>query len=163
MEKFPVFIAIDQVGEYNNTFPFAIAWSLPDGQIKRTLISPEDDWDPWAWGDLRADITQLFETGATCREVLYELTNDIEDTTLFCFDEDNETTALETIYAALNDEPAFELVYWPAAQFPVDNEKALEVSNWVRDHNELDIERAEDRVKLMLLSFYELSQSNNVL
>src|SRR5690606_3949662 len=45
--SYPQFIAIDGSSFEEHAHPVAIAWSLPDGQIKTTLIAPEDDWDDW--------------------------------------------------------------------------------------------------------------------
>ena len=39
---FPAFIAVE-TGE-DSSLPLAIAWALPDGQMKHVLIQPDDEW-----------------------------------------------------------------------------------------------------------------------
>ena len=41
MDSIPGFIAIE-VGDAD--LPVAIAWTLPDGQLKHTLVQPGPDW-----------------------------------------------------------------------------------------------------------------------
>lgn len=156
MNQFPVFISLDVVGDHKQIIPITIAWSLPDGQIKSTLVRPEEDWEieEIALGDL--DIDTIIEQGATPAEIVTEMNLDFEDTTVYCFDEYQDVPALDALFHALNDEPSFEVIPWPEAFDKSSNDTIFETASWVGEVNTLNIGIAEDRVKQMLLSFVEL-------
>ena len=157
MKQFPVFISADVIGDHQQIIPVTIAWSMPDGQIKSTLVRPEENWEieEIALGDL--DLDTITEQGATPAEIVTEMNLDFEDTTVYCFDEYQDVPALDALFHALNDEPGFEVIPWPESFNGASNEMIFETSNWVRGINSLDLSNAEDRVKQMLLSFAELN------
>jgi hypothetical protein len=156
MNQFPVFISLDVVGDHQQIVPVTISWSMPDGQIKSTLIRPEEDWEveEIALGDL--DLDTIIEQGATPAEIVTEMNLDFEDTTVYCFDEYQDVPALDALFHALNDEPGFEVIPWLEAFDDSSNEAIFETANWVGEVNSLNLSTAEDRVKQMLLSFAEL-------
>ncbi len=108
---YPHFIAIDASSYDDDAHPIAIAWSMSDGQIKTTLIQPEDDWDDWDYAleDIHG-ISQetLYQRGETCWSVIRELENDIEESYLRTDDSGRVEHLLNMIYEACNREPSLE-------------------------------------------------------
>lgn len=158
MSELPIFISLDVVDDHNRIIPVVISWSLPDGQIKSTLVRPEEHWqiDEIALSDV--DSETLLEQGATPAEIVTEMNLDFDDTTIYCFDEYQDIPALDTLYDALNDEPGFEVIAWTQAFDGTSVDQVFETAEWVREVNSLDLSNAEDRVKQMLLSFVELNE-----
>lgn len=84
--NYPQFIAIDASSFEETAHPVAIAWSMNDGQIKTTLIQPEDDWQDWdiSLQDIHG-ISQdtLYQRGETTWSVVRELDEDSEASLLY--------------------------------------------------------------------------------
>ncbi len=101
--KYPQFIAIDGSSFEEHAHPVAIAWSQSDGQIKTTLIQPEDDWDDWdiSLQDLHGiNPDTLYQRGETAWSVMRELEHDLEQPYLFADDPVRVTELLEKLYDA---------------------------------------------------------------
>ncbi len=95
----PGFIALES-GEGN--VPVAIAWSLPDGQIKHTLIQPDEAWledDAASLGDYHAD--ELLTMGVSVSDVVRELEADHHGNTLYSANPDEDEAALSRIFEVL--------------------------------------------------------------
>lgn len=159
MNQLPIFISLDVVDDYHRVIPVAIAWSLPDGQIKSTLIRPDQHWEIDAISLANVDLDTMFEQGATPAEIVTEMNLDFDDNTVYCFDEYQDIPALDTLFEAINDEAGFELLAWSTAFTGASSDQIFETANWISELNNLDLSVAEDRVKRMLLSYDEL-QSN---
>lgn len=110
--SYPHFIAIDPSSYEDDAHPIAIAWSMADGQIKTTLIQPEDDWDDWDYAieDIHG-INQdtLYQRGETLWSVIRELENDLEQPYLIGDDEPRIEQLLEKMYDACHREPTLEI------------------------------------------------------
>lgn len=156
MTQLPIFIALDVVDDNRRVIPVAIAWSLPDGQIKTTLIQPDQDWqiDAISLGEI--DLDTMYDQGATPAEIITEMNLDFDENTVFCFDEYQDIPGLDTLFDAINDEAGFEVASWQNAFKGTSSEDIFETANWISELNNLDLSVAEDRVKRMLLSFNEL-------
>lgn len=110
--QYPHFIAIDGSSWEEHAHPVAIAWSMADGQIKTTLIQPEDDWDDWdiALGDLHGITPDtLYQRGETVWSVIRELEGDLEQPLLYADDEERVSMLLEKIYEACERDLSIEL------------------------------------------------------
>ncbi|MBM94642.1 MAG: hypothetical protein CMI09_02175 [Oceanospirillaceae bacterium] len=109
--NYPHFIAIDPSSHEETSHPIAIAWSMSDGQIKTTLIQPEDDWEDWDYAleDLHG-INQdtLYQRGETCWSVLREMENDLEESYLRSDDFEQVERLLGLIYEACGKELSLE-------------------------------------------------------
>ncbi|MFL0805944.1 MAG: hypothetical protein K6L60_01505 [Oceanobacter sp.] len=109
--SYPHFIAIDASSHEDTAHPIAIAWSMADGQIKTTLIQPEDDWQDWDYGleDLHG-ISQetLYQRGETCWSVIRELENDLDESYLRTDNAEGTAQLLEQIYEACDKELSLE-------------------------------------------------------
>ncbi|KID12060.1 hypothetical protein P279_30580, partial [Rhodobacteraceae bacterium PD-2] len=72
MDDIPAFIAVE-TGE-DGGLPLSIAWSLPDGTIKQTLIQPDDNWlddETISLGDY--SLEELASMGVSPLDVIREL------------------------------------------------------------------------------------------
>lgn len=110
--QYPQFIAIDGSSWEEHAHPVAIAWSMADGQIKTTLIQPDDDWDDWdiALQDLHGITPDtLYQRGETLWSVIRELEGDLEQPYLYADDQERVTLLLEKIYDACNRELSIEI------------------------------------------------------
>lgn len=98
--------------EFNDSadhlFPTAIAWSLPNGQIKSVVITPEDEWLPDDTDSLTVDVRYLYEQGVPVLEILRELSEDLADQTVFVDGLDPDAELLEILFDALGIEQPFE-------------------------------------------------------
>ena len=112
---YPQFIAIDPSSFEEAAHPVAIAWSLPDGQIKTTLIAPDDEWDDWdiSLQDLHG-ITQdtLYQRGETTWSVIRELEADLENPYLFADQLEPVETLLNKLYDSCDRELSFEIGHY---------------------------------------------------
>lgn len=156
MTQLPIFISLDVVDDNTRVVPVAIAWSLPDGQIKTTLIQPDQGWEIDAISLGQIDIDTLYDQGATPAEIVTEMNLDFDENTVFCFDEYQDTPGLDTLFDAINDEAGFEVSSWLSAFQGANTEAIFETADWISELNNLDLSIAEDRVKRMLLTFNEL-------
>lgn len=81
MTRFPIFIDFECSSPDADGFPVAVCWSTPDGQVKSTLITPEDDWlesGNHLFDDGRLDIDDLMLHGVSALEVIRELQTDLD-------------------------------------------------------------------------------------
>ncbi|RKR02678.1 hypothetical protein C7446_2399 [Kushneria sinocarnis] len=144
----PGFLAIE-AGD--GELPVAIAWSLPDGRIKQTLIQPDPGWledDSVSFGDYSEE--QLNTLGLTTLEVIRELEADYHGATLHTPGVVDEQAILASLFASCGTEPFVELM--PAEQLY----EELPEDEWREQRgelfNELGLEplRAEDELQVML-------------
>jgi len=159
MHTYPIFISLDLTGNDEQGLPFAIAWSLPNGQIKSTLIIPDEEWDLWEHGDPNVDIEQLQEMGASTIEIMQELANDIDVDSLYCFDDLLDHAALLKVFESTDSDIPYELIQWSTVLDPSLEQALIETADFIASQNMLNTEHAEDRVRMMLLSFNEVAQS----
>lgn len=103
----PGFIALES-GE--GRVPVAIAWSLPDGRIKHTLIQPDEAWlddEAASLGDYGLD--ELLTLGASVRDVVRELEADHYGNRLYSSDCDEDAAALARLFEAVRGDPFVEM------------------------------------------------------
>ncbi|NIC07332.1 hypothetical protein [Billgrantia bachuensis] len=149
MAEIPGFIAVE-TGD-DSDLPLAIAWVLPDGRIKHTLIQPDDDWFDDEFNMLNGySLEELHSFGATPLDVIRELENDHFSATLFTAGISSDEAALARIFDTYGIDPFVELA--PAdSLYP-----GLSAGEWSRARNELFSEmgleplRPEHEVEVML-------------
>lgn len=111
--SYPQFIAIDGSSFEDYAHPVAIAWSLPDGQIKTTLITPEDDWDDWdiSLKDLHGiDPDTLHQRGESPWSVIRELEQDLDQSYIYADHQERVETLLGKLYEVCDKELSYEIV-----------------------------------------------------
>lgn len=158
MADFPGFIAVE-TGE-DNDLPLAIAWALPDGQIKHTLIQPDDDWlddELLQLGDYSLDDLRTF--GISPLDILRELENDHYNATLYTAGVSDDEAALARLFDDFGVDPFVELA--PAESLYPDMAR----SAWASARNELFGElgleplRPDHEVQIMLYLHQRLAES----
>ena len=109
---YPLFIDFEASSYDEESYPVAVSWSLPDGQIKSVLIVPEDDWTDWDPGNFAArgiSREHLFEQGFSALEVIREMNQDLADARVFVDGLDYDQDLLDRLFEPFNDLPAFEI------------------------------------------------------
>ncbi|MGC8121883.1 hypothetical protein [Marinobacter sp. VGCF2001] len=105
----PQFLDIEYCQTDDALFPTAMAWSLPEGQMKTVVIAPEDAWLPED-GDLGdVDLMYLEEQGVPVIELVRELHEDLSDQTVFVDGLDPDEVLVDLIFSAVRHEPPFEV------------------------------------------------------
>lgn len=103
--NYPVIIAFEMSSYDEEGFPTAVAWSLPGGEIKTTLVAPEEAWLERDHGYLEVDPDRLQLEGHGVKAVLTELQEDLETEALYAVDPFVCQQALEALVEALGFDP----------------------------------------------------------
>jgi len=111
--EYPQFIAIDSSSFEEYAHPVAIAWSLADGQIKTTLISPDDQWEDEcdsALQDMHGITPEtLYERGETTLAVIRELEADLANPYIFADDPVRVEEQLNKLYESCSRDMSIEI------------------------------------------------------
>ncbi|MBD3896314.1 hypothetical protein IEI94_10675 [Halomonas sp. ML-15] len=159
MDDFPGFIAVE-TGE-DGGLPLAIAWALADGQVKHTLIQPDDDWlndELISLGDY--SLEELENLGVSPLDVIRELENDHFSATLYTAGVSDDEAALSRLFDVFGLDPFVELA--PAESLYVD----LAPGEWARARSQLFGElgmepmRPEQEVQVMLALHQRLAEES---
>ena len=149
MANMPGFIAVE-TGD-DGGLPLAIAWTLPDGRVKHTLIQPEDDWLDAEMVSLGEDsLEELNSMGVSPLDVIRELENDHFSDTLYTAGVGDDEAALSRLFDTYGLDPFVELA--PAESLYA----TLSPGEWARARGELFGElglepmRPEHEVEVML-------------
>ncbi|GAA3906811.1 hypothetical protein GCM10022228_16290 [Halomonas cibimaris] len=108
MNDIPGFIALETASD--DGLPLAIAWSLPDGRVKHTLIQPDDSWlneESSITGDYSME--ELESLGVSPLDVIRELENDHFNATLYTNGSGEEDQALARLFDTYGLDPFVEL------------------------------------------------------
>lgn len=156
MAELPGFIAIE-TGE-DGGLPLAIAWSLPDGQVKHTLIQPDSDWldhETVSLGDY--SLEELDSLGVSPLDVIRELENDHFSATLYTAGVNDDDASLSRLFDVFGIDPFVELA-------PADSlYDTLTPGDWSRARGEMFGElgfepmRPEQEVEVMLILHQRLA------
>ncbi len=156
MADYPGFIAIE-TGE-DHGLPLSIAWSLPDGRIKQTLIQPDDSWIDEDSNVMGAySIEELESLGVSPLDVIRELENDHFSATLYTSDNGEDEAALARLFDTYGLDPFVELA---PAKVLYDR---LDAGEWHRlrseAFNDLGLEpmRPEHEIEVMLTLHRQLT------
>ncbi len=149
-KRFPVFIDIDASTFDDNGFPIAIAWSLPDGQLKSVLIIPDDEWDPWENADPHIDLQHLFDQGITGADIVRELNEDLDGQTVFIDGLDEDERLLEKLFDTYQQSMGFELAPMSELFREQDLESILAMREDTAREYQLDMELIEEKIKAMI-------------
>ncbi|TDR53055.1 hypothetical protein DFP85_110121 [Halomonas ventosae] len=148
-KEIPGFIAVE-TGE-DGALPLAIAWTLPDGRVKHTLIQPDDDWLDSEMVSLgEYSLEELNSMGVSPLDVIRELENDHFSATLYTAGVSDDEAAISRLFDTYGLDPFVELA-------PADSlYHELEPGDWSRARGELFGEmgleplRPEHEVAVML-------------
>lgn len=105
----PCFLDIEFCQSEDCFFPFAIAWSLPDGQMKTVMIEPDDSWLPDDGDPPDVDLRYLREQGVPLIELAQVLHEDLPDQTVYVDGLDPDESLVDMIFDALSMDAPFEV------------------------------------------------------
>ncbi|UYG08651.1 hypothetical protein [Halomonas sp. M4R1S46] len=149
MDELPAFIAVE-TGD-DGDLPLSIAWTLPDGRVKHTLIQPDEDWLDDELISLGAySLEELTSLGVSPLDVIRELETDHFNATLYTAGVGDDEAALSRLFETYGLDPFVELA--PAESLYGD----LPPGDWARARGELFGElgleplRPEEEIQVML-------------
>lgn len=151
--EYPIIMALDGSSYEDRAFPIAAAWSLPNGEIKSTLIRPDEDWwDPDSnyQHDFDLDEETLHTQGLSAIQVAKEMETDIQDGQVFCLDPDMNDQLAVRLFDAIRAEPNFESYTTQELLPDFDAELLLEQLNAYSIQLGLDLNSCENRVRVLL-------------
>ncbi len=158
MDELPAFIAIE-TGD-DGDLPLSIAWTLPDGRVKHTLIQPDDDWLDDELVSLGAySLEELTSMGVSPLDVIRELETDHFNATLYTAGVGDDEAAISRLFETYGLDPFVELA--PAESLYGD----LAPGDWSRARGELFGElgleplRPEEEIQVMLTLHQRLNNA----
>lgn len=153
-DAFPAFLFIE-TGE--DHLPLAICWSLPNGQIKHTLIQPLESWggEPSELGDY--DIDTLHTSGERPLDVLRELEADHFGETLYINGLNDDESALERLFDEYNMSPFVTLEPLDQLYPDIDPEEWRELRSEFMQEQGLIPMQADHELLVMLMQHRRLS------
>lgn len=156
--RFPVFIDIEASSAEDSSYPIAISWSLPDGQLKSVLVIPEDEWDPWENADPNVDVQHLFDQGMTGADIIRELNEDLDGQTVYVDGLDEDERLLDMLFDSFQQSIGFELALLTNLFSGQTLESILLMREEIAREFQLDMETIEDRIRahLFLANEHEL-------
>ncbi|MDT8896402.1 hypothetical protein RSO41_17275 [Halomonas sp. I1] len=149
MDELPAFIAIETGND--GDLPLSIAWTLPDGRVKHTLIQPDNNWledELVSLGDY--SLEELNSMGVSPLDVIRELETDHFNATLYTAGVGDDEAALSRLFETYGLDPFVELA--PAESLY----NGLAPGEWARARGdlfgELGLEplRPEEEIQVML-------------
>lgn len=153
----PLFLDIEVSSPEEEQYPIAIAWSLPDGQLKSVLVSPDDDWEPWDNADADTDVQYLMDQGMSGLDVIREMNQDLSGQTVFVDGLDDDEALIDKLFETFGDDPDFEIAPLTSL-LPEPFESLLDQRRQLAENHELDLNAAEDSVRSMLFLYSEINR-----
>ncbi|MEJ2045145.1 MAG: hypothetical protein P8X89_17910 [Reinekea sp.] len=156
----PIFISFE-VTDAETGYPYAIAWSLPNGQYKSVLVRPENDWlIDFETGNHNPDaptMQDLLDQGQTVLDILKEWDHDFEDSELFCQDPVLAQYCMDMMYEAYGRECDLELISEYDCFEELDHLELDDQRRWIMDTEGLSASNCEDAVKTMIFLFARIN------
>lgn len=148
--QLPIFLDIDVSTPDENGFPTAIAWSLPDGQLKSVFIIPDDEWDPWDNADPDIDLQHLFDHGVSGPDVIRELNEDLDGQTVYVDGLDEDELLLEKLFDTYQQSLGFEIATAQQLITKHNLDAILDLRHVTAREYQLDMESIEDKVRAFI-------------
>ena len=149
----PSFVSFE-VTDVENGYPYAIAWSLPDGQYKTVLVKPEQEWlIDWEAGNLPTDAPSLqdvIDKGETVVDILKEWSVDFDNGEIYCQDPILAQYCFDLMFEAYDKECEYDIIseynlYEKLDPLDVDDQR-----RWIMDTEGLSAIQCEDVVRAMV-------------
>jgi len=162
----PSFISFE-VTDIETGYPYAIAWSLPDGQYKSVLVRPEDDWlIDFEMGQFNPDapaLQDLLDKGQTVLDIIREWTQDFEEGggELYCQDPVLAQYCIDLMFEAYQKECEYEVISEYDCYDNVDNMDLDDQRRWIMDTEGLSASNCEDAVKTMIFLYSRTESEAN--
>lgn len=149
----PNFLAFE-VTDHEQGYPYAVAWSLSDGQYKSVLLKPEDDWlIDWESGQNSHGapaLQDLMERGVTVLDVLKEWSEDFYKGEVYSEDPALAQYCLDMMYDAYGKDVAVEVI--PASE-AFEGHDPMDIDDqrrWIMDTEGLNAVGAEDVTRTLI-------------
>ncbi|MCH8531680.1 MAG: hypothetical protein LAT65_12590 [Saccharospirillum sp.] len=149
----PIFLAFE-VTDQEQGYPYAVAWSLPNGLYKSVLLKPEDDWlIDWESGQNSHGapaLQDLLERGETVLDVLKEWGEDFDKGEVYSEDPALAQYCLDMMYDAYGKDVAVEVI--PAVE-AFEGYDAMDIDDqrrWIMDTEGLNAVGAEDVTRTLI-------------
>ena len=159
---FPQFLALELSSAEDNGFPIAISWSLPDGQLKSVLITPDDEWDPWENSASHGDIQHLYDHGMTGPDVIHEMNEDLDGQTVFVEGLDEDEKFLDLLFETYSNSLGFEIAPITQLYPQMDFESILTLREQISNENQFNLEHLDDRIKALLFLHAHIQDNSNL-
>lgn len=152
----PQFLAFE-VTDVESGYPYAAAWSLPDGQYKSVLIRPEEDWlIDFELGQFNPDapaLQDLLDKGESVLDILKEWAHDLECSELYCADPIITQYCLDLMHSAYESDCPQDVI----SEYELyEQEDTLDIDDqrrWIMDTEGLSATHCEDAVKAMIFVY----------
>ena len=152
--SFPAFLFIE-VGDDN--LPLAVGWSLPDGQIKHTLLQPLESWD----GDLGAladyTLDTLHGSGERPLDVIRELEEDHYGERLYVSGLNDDEAALERLFSVYGLSPFVTIMPVDTLYPGIDPEQWRDMRSDILQEQGLTPMQADHELLIMLIAHQRLT------
>lgn len=149
----PSFISFEMT-DVENGYPYAIAWSLPDGQYKSVLVKPDDEWlIDWEAGQHSLDAPSLqdvLDKGESVPDILREWDNDFENGEVYCQDPLLAQYCFDLLFEAYGKECEYEIISEYDLYSNIDPLDLDDQRRWIMDTEGLSAFQCEDAVKAMI-------------
>lgn len=158
----PYFLVLDASSEEPEAHPIAAAWSLDEGQIKSTLITPEDDWDDW--DPVTEDMTGISQQtldmqGQSGLAVLREMISDLDAKTVYVEDVTRTEELINKLFDAYEQYPPFQLAPVSELFHSIDYEQRQQLQEDLCHDLGLNPFLAEEKVHLLLAMTVHIEQN----
>ncbi len=157
----PTFIAFE-VTDVETGYPYAVSWSLPDGQYKSVLIRPEDDWlidfEMDQYNPDAPPLQDLLDKGETVRDILKEWDLDFETDELYCQDPVLAQYCFDLMFEAYDKECDYDLIPEYDCYHSMDSLDLDDQRRWIMDTEGLSATNCEDAVKGMVFLYSRVSE-----
>jgi hypothetical protein len=154
--NFPIFISFE-VTDIETGYPYAISWSLPDGQLKSVLVRPEEDWlIDFENGNFNPDapsLQDLLDKGESVLDILKEWDHDFDGSEIYCQDPILAQYCMELMFDAYNRECDFDLISEYDCYDNVDSLDLDDQRRWIMDTEGLSASNCEDSVRAMIFLY----------
>lgn len=149
----PVFLAFEVTDE-DQGYPYAVAWSLNNGQYKSVLLKPEDawliDWDSGQNAAGAPPLQDLLDRGETVLDVIKEWAEDFNDGEVYSEDPALAEYCLNMMYDAYDKEVMAEVIPVRELFDDVDPMDLDDQRRWIMDTEGLMAVQAEDTVRAFI-------------
>lgn len=160
--NFPIFISFE-VTDADHGYPYAIAWSLPDGQYKSVLVKPEDEWlidyETTNHNPDAPPLQDLLDQGESVLDILKEWGGDLESGEIYCQDPMLAQYCFDLMFEAYGKECEYDVISEYDCFDDLDNYELDDQRRWIMDTEGFNATNCEDYVKTMIFLFARIQES----
>ncbi|TXR53359.1 hypothetical protein [Reinekea thalattae] len=152
----PTFIAFEMT-DIESGYPYAVSWSLKDGQYKTVLIRPEEEWlidfETAQFNSDTPSVQDLLDKGESVLDILKEWDLDLEDGELYCQDPISTQYCLDLMFEAYQKECEYDVISEYDCFDNIDSFDLDEQRRWIMDTEGLSATNSEDIIKASIFLY----------